>query len=628
MKSNHNRENARKLKPNPHHSNNAQSHSPPHKKLIKKIELLHKDPKNKYDISLKEDLLAREPPEEEEEAVDFRVEIERRFSRATHNKTYKFPKMADAKTDNREDSQISSLSSSFESLKHVTVYDLSTQNHKNKKSSYYKSSYRRAVTEESRPHKSANYRNQDAGTDYSSEHSGYESEERSGVPIELRVRDKTSATYKKLLGLLDVQLAVAHGKPVPENAVAQAQIKKMQQVDQDQKSKTAYNQPFLQENINREYNGHLHTLEDQDVEVHKLEQRNNKKKERNIKSQGRNDRTQYNYSEFLRPGKLTSSSGISGGVKKNLSQEKVGARIETVPSMGSTTIEKAFAQVNSVSTKGENKITGDLKHESFTKLYSSNILKSGTPQYMKNHQQASNLKENIFRTYTQENYSGTSSKTTIEALYQKAKNEVLSHKLKVTTGTSNLVSYKAKNSNSSLSTTKREETPKDVHARKVNFNNFYGSPDVALEKSGRVLGHSSQNNLSKKESARAFPLGSTYKKPNETTAAAPVYVSYDFSSQPKIAKKPSFKLDFNKRTNQSRDTLSSARNRNKRTSDKFSDVLNTDTTLRNSYDMHQYSYILNNSSQKNTSKKNIGFAPSSNTAAKNLSFTKAFFSYK
>jgi len=262
---------------------------------------------------------------------------------------------------------------------------------------------------------------------------------------------------------------------------------------------------------------------------------------------------------------------------------------------------------------------------------------------MKNHQQASNLKENIFRTYTQENYSGTSSKTTIEALYQKAKNEVMSHKLKVTTGSSNLVAYKAKNSNSSLSTTKREETPKDVQARKVNFNNFYGSPDVALEKSGRVLGHSSQNNLSKKESARAFPLGSTYKKPTETTAAAPVYVSYDFSSQSKIAKKPSFKLDFNKRTNQSRyidfsltillnlqyrDTLSSARNRNKRTSDKFSDVLNTDTTLRNSYDMHQYSYILNNSSQKNTSKKNIGFAPSSNTAAKNLSFTKAFFSYK
>jgi len=401
-------------------------------------------------------------------------------------------------------------------------------------------------------------------------------------------------------------------------------------LDQEQKSKTAYNQPFLQqENMNREYNGHLHTLEDQDVEVHKLEQRNNKKKERNIKSQGRNDRSQYNYSDFLRPGKLTSSSGIQGGVvKKNLSQEKVGARIETVPSMGSTTIEKAFAQVNSASTKGENKITGDLKHDSFTKLYSSNILKSNTPQYMKNQQQASNLKENIFRTYTQENHSGTSSKTTIEALYQKAKNEVLSHKLKVTTtGGSNLVAYKAKNSNSSLSTTKREETPKDVAARKVNFNNFYGSPDVALEKSGRVLGHSSQNNLSKKESARAFPLNSTYKKPT-TEAAAPVYVSYDFSSQPKIAKKPSFKLDFNKRTNQSRDTLSSARNRNKRTSDKFSDVLNTDTTLRNSYDMHQYSYILNNSSQKNTSKKNIGFAPSSNTAAKNLSFTKAFFSYK
>jgi len=184
--------------------------------------------------------------------------------------------------------------------------------------------------------------------------------------------------------------------------------------------------------------------------------------------------------------------------------------------------------------------------DSFSKLYSSNILKSTTPQYVKNNIISNNLKENIFRTYTQENYPTSSSKTTIENLYQKAKYEVLNHKLRVTTST-NPARYQVKNSNSSLSTTKREETPKDV-ARKVNFNNFYGSPDVALDKSSKILGHSSQNNLAKKDSVRAFQMGVTYKKSSDT----PIYASYDFSSQPKIAKKPNFKLDLNKRGQASR----------------------------------------------------------------------------
>jgi len=193
-----------------------------------------------------------------------------------------------------------------------------------------------------------------------------------------------------------------------------------------------------------------------------------------------------------------------------------------------------------------NKFTQD----SFSKLYNSNILKSTTPQYVKNNIISNNLKENIFRTYTQESYPASNSnntKATIENLYQKAKYEVLNHKLRVTTST-NPARYQMKNnSNSSLSTTKREETPKDV-VRKVNFNNFYGSPDVAMDKSSKILGHSSQNNLAKKDSVRAFQMGVTYKKSSDT----PIYASYDFSSQPKIAKKPNFKLDLNKRGQASR----------------------------------------------------------------------------
>ena len=350
MKGNLARENIRKLKVNPHQSKDVQSQSPPHKKLLKKIEMIHKEPSHKYDLSLKENLLAREPPEEEA-PVDFRVEIERRFKKTNHNQNYRFPRNGPNQRDSDSDSENTSQNSSFESLKHVTIYDLSSQNNKKKKGYQNKHSSRMAVTDDSKGLKSSsNYRNSDNARDTSTESGDWDSEERSGVPIELRIRDKSSATYKKLLGLLDKQLNIAHNKPNPNPDYVpllqqQSQPKKAQQLDQEQKSKTAYNQPFLQESTSNRIN----TMED-DIEVHRLDQQK-KKKERNIKSQGRHERTPYNFSEFLRPTKLTSSSGMQG-VKKTPSQEKVGTRIETMPAMGSNSLEKTFGNLNASTTKG------------------------------------------------------------------------------------------------------------------------------------------------------------------------------------------------------------------------------------------------------------------------------------
>jgi len=259
--------------------------------------------------------------------------------------------------------------------------------------------------------------------------------------------------------------------------------------------------------------------------------------------------------------------------------------------------------------------------EGLKKMYNSSMLKSATPQYIKG-SKPSNAKENVYKAHTQENpVVDSSTKATMDNLYQKAKNEVLNHKMKAPIVTSNPSRSQPKNTNGSTSATKRDETPKDM-SRKVNFNNFYGSSDAPVDRSSKALAHASQNNMSKKESMKNFQVSSPYKKSNDS----PIYASYDFSSQSKMVKKPSFKLDLNKREQAYRDALSSTRNRKKRTSDKFSDVLNTESGVRNSYDMHQYSYIMNSSSQKNTSKKPIGFTPSS--ATKNLSFSKAFFSYK
>lgn len=559
-------------------------------------------------MSLKENLLVREP--QEEVVVDFRVEIERRFMKSGHNQTFKFP-LKQCDDDSGDESMLSSMNSSFESLKHVTVYDLSSQNNKRKVNQI-----KQAFKEERQVPKSAsNHGRREMDLDVSDDSVQWDEEERSGVPIELRIRDKSTATYRKLLQLIEQQLNPSE-EIKQQNNLVRAQIAKKQQINQEQTAKAPVQpQQFGRDNVNDNYSSNINTVEDeQDVEVHRLDQ-SKAKKERNIKSQGRQEKATYYLADFQRQ---TKAVGHVQGAKKNLSQDRVASRIETNPSGGSSTIEKTMSHLNVSSTKGDSSKT---TQDHFKKMYNSSILKSITPQY-NNSSQITNLKENVLKTYAQDNYqSTTSTKTTMDSLYQKARNEVLSHKVKSTAV--NPARYQVKNANNSMSATKRDETPKDV-ARKVNFNNFYGSPDMNLDKSSsRVLSHTSQNNLTKKESVKAFQVASPYKKTNES---AQMYSSYDFSSQSKIAKRPDFKLDLNKRTQAYRDALSSTRNRKKRTPDRVSDVLNTESGIRNSYDMQQYNSVLNSSSQKNTSKKPIGFTPSS--TAKNLSFTKTFFSYK
>jgi len=580
--------------------------------------LIHKEATNKFDLSLKENLLVREP-EEEEEVVDFRVEIERRFKKAISNQIYKFPKHEPSETESEDESE---LNESFESLKHVTVYDLASQNHKRKQHNQLKQVLGMAAPGQHQI-KQPEYvfTDQDEEIDTSTESSDFREEENSGVPIELRVRDKSSATYKKLLNLLDKQLNAPVEEPPQVNIMAtqpQQQPKKPepqpQQAVQEQKSKPVITRPIVVETLNTEPAEPLNT--EPDVEIHKLDYYK-KKVERNVKSQGRNERVPYNLSDLQKQSKAISNSVIKG-VKKNLSQEKVGTKIDT-GRLGNSSMEKTFSYLNVSTTKGESKTTVDMSkgfQESFKKLYNSNVLnKSITPSYSKNGQ-FTNLRDSVLK--TQENYSSANTKNTMDALYQKAKNEIL-NKTKVTASNPNR--YYVKNSTSSMSSTKRDETPKDM-ARKVNFNNFYGAPDTAMEKSLKAGINSSQNNMTKKDSIRAFQIVSPMKKPTD----GPIVASYDFSSQSKIVKKPSFKLEFQQREQAYRDALSSNRNRKKRTSDKFSEILNTDSGIRNSYEMHQYSSALNTSSQKNTSKKQIGFTP--NATTKNLSFSKVLLSYK
>jgi len=171
------------------------------------------------------------------------------------------------------------------------------------------------------------------------------------------------------------------------------------------------------------------------------------------------------------------------------------------------------------------------------------MIKSVTPSYV-NNKSSGNFKENIFRTYTQENYPTTkSSQTPLNNLYQKAQNEVINKTLRVSATIKSTKQLSNSNLNSILST-KREETPKEVH-RKINFSNFYGSPDQDKLFTTLNASNTANSNLSKKNSTKAMQVISPTKK--ETSTDKHIYMSYDFAHS-KVVKKPAFKLDLTKRS--------------------------------------------------------------------------------
>ena len=152
------------------------------------------------------------------------------------------------------------------------------------------------------------------------------------------------------MGLIDQQLNPAPEVQPPSDAL-RAQLAKKQQNNQEQHSSKAVatQQQATRENHVSEYNkSNTKTMEDHhDVEIHKLEPFK-AKKERNVRSQGRHDRP--HYSESQRASKAVSNSGLQIA-KKNLSQEKM-TKIETVPALGFSGIEKTLSRLNISTAKG------------------------------------------------------------------------------------------------------------------------------------------------------------------------------------------------------------------------------------------------------------------------------------
>ena len=206
MKKTQQRSNMRKLNADPLQHKTQHSQSPTHKKLLKKIESIQRDPSKQYEISLQDNVAFQKP---QEGIVDFRVEIERRFQKSMANHMYIFPTRSESHHKDL-DQLISPEDSSCESLRHVTVYDLSSQNKRKnrvaKQISVAQDEY--VITgnddeifssnEDSRIHTEPN--EVEDSRDRESQ------VEQSETPIEIKIRDKSSETYKRLIRLLEKQL--------------------------------------------------------------------------------------------------------------------------------------------------------------------------------------------------------------------------------------------------------------------------------------------------------------------------------------------------------------------------------------------------------------------------------------
>ena len=198
MKKTLTRESARYFKTNQIQQKTIQSQSPPHQKLLKRI-ATQKDNQTKFEYSLQDTLIK---PDIKEEVKDFRTEIEKRYQKASTNKYYKFPRNFIQNEDSNSNTLNDSLGNiSMDSLKYVTVYDLSSQNKKVKilmnkvipKINSYVNNTDRNIHLKDNNHVKVNRIMTEAY------------EEDIEKPIEVQIRDKSSNTYKKLIELLEHQ---------------------------------------------------------------------------------------------------------------------------------------------------------------------------------------------------------------------------------------------------------------------------------------------------------------------------------------------------------------------------------------------------------------------------------------
>ena len=274
------RDNVRNIKPTGQSGKNPHSQSPAHKKLLKKIEGIQKNATNtKNDFSLQDKYVHTE---QQEEAQDFRVEIERRFKKAISNQEFRFPLHNRHSSDTH--SQSSSSEDSLDSLKYVTVYDLASQNKPKKpKQISQKIAF---STDRARIHHEDTVQ-----TSSTSNFIETEQDETDNVPLETKIRDKSSETYKKLIKMLESNRMFSHNSTNPK---PESNLKSQSQQKPQPKYQNFYDEsehgPCEQDDVKKSYYTARYQETEQTFEASSRDQSKYKDKLRNSDTSHANSR--------------------------------------------------------------------------------------------------------------------------------------------------------------------------------------------------------------------------------------------------------------------------------------------------------------------------------------------------
>jgi len=617
------RNNIRKLQTNPHQSSKTiHSQSPTHKKLLKKIELTQREPANQYDMSLQDNLVFQKP---QEEVVDFRVEIERRYQKSFTNHTFVFPRRRLNNEEMLEESG-SSHNSSFDSIRHVTVYELVSQNKRRQKVNKHIYRTHDEYGANGRPSNSfmgkENYRiytEPDQGADSDE----YELLNESDLPIEVKIRDKSSSTYKKLIDLLESQLKkgssgdtkpayvpqVEDNQPREEPRLVYKQIP-AKQVRPESKEKRASTNPYARKMMTKDESQKslgYHVSKTRLAEV-----------DRNIVERNEGALSFHDGVEKFK--KSTKNLNISQRLKKVQSRDKISSLLDASQREGGESLLSIDSRLSPNGKRLMNDIS-KLSVESKKKIYNSStssLLRALTPKYMAS-KNIYSIREKSAEKSTNKSNSKQSnqvdsllatSQTTASTLYQKAQDDVLNGKLRISTQKSQkkLVSNPAE-----VVRTEKDENLRSVDMKAMNFIDFYGSPKMQQVKNSQAMSHTMYNNYAAKTRSRKVDTSA-----EKSTERQYGYMSYELSSTRKTPSKPTFKLDLSSRVQKQRDVLSSNRTRDNQSKEKSTDVLSIDSILKGSYDMQNHSLIRNASKQSDLTKRKLGVTPKGNISKANL----------
>lgn len=622
------RNNIRKLQNNPHQSTKTiHSQSPTHKKLLKKIELTQREPANQYDMSLQDNLVFQKP---QEEVVDFRVEIERRFQKSFANHTFVFPRR---KLNNEEmlEESGSSHNSSFDSIRHVTVYELVSQNKKRQKVS--KHIYRTHDEYGANGRPSNSFMGKENYRIYTEPDQGADSDEydvinESDLPIEVKIRDKSSSTYKKLIDLLERQLKQGSNNENKPVYIPQAQVEDNQpreeqrsvykqvpakQIRPESKEKRTSTNPYARKMMTKDESQRslgYHVNKARLAEV-----------DRNIVERNEGGQSFHDGVEKFK--KSTKNLNISQRLKKVQSRDKISSLLDASGREGGESLLSLDSRVSPNGKRFMNDIS-KLSQESKKKIYNgasstSSLLRALTPKYMASKniysiREKSAEKSSSKPSSKQSNQVDSllaTSQTTASTLYQKAQDDVLNGKLRMSAQKSQkkLVSNPAE-----VVRTEKDENIRSLDMKAMNFIDFYGSPKMQQVKNSQALSHTMYNNYAKSRNTRK--LDTSGEKSSERHLG---YMSYELSNRNNTsASKPTFKLDLSSRIQKQRDALSSNRTRDNQSKEKSTDVLSIDSILKGSYDMHNHSLVRNASKQSDLTKRKLGVTPKGNISKANL----------